>query len=44
MDADHNYAISLVAENQAGVLRDIGFICTEHNANIVLIHQGTIIH
>ena len=39
MDESHNYAISLITENQVGILRDIGSVCAEHNANIVLTQQ-----
>ncbi len=35
-------AISLITENKKGVLRDIGSVCAEHNANIVLTQQGTL--
>ena len=42
MDAVRNYAISLVAENQKGILRDIGAVCAEHNANIILTQQETV--
>ena len=42
MDESHNYAISLITENQVGILRDIGSVCAEHNANIVLTQQETV--
>ena len=42
MDNAHNYAISIVAENQVGILRDIGSVCAEYNANIVLTQQETV--
>lgn len=44
MDNAHNYAISIVAENQVGILRDIGSVCAEYNANIVLTQQETVTH
>ena len=34
-----HHAISLIAENQKGILRDIGSVCAEHNANITSIQQ-----
>jgi energy-converting hydrogenase B subunit Q len=33
------YAIRIIAENRRGVLRDIGGIAADHDANIVMIHQ-----
>ena len=42
MDNAHNYAISIVAQNQVGILRDIGSVCAEYNANIVLTQQETV--
>ena len=42
MDESHNYAISLITENQVGILRDIGSVCAENNANIVLTQQETV--
>lgn len=42
MNDGHNYAISLIAENQVGILRDIGSVCAEFNANIVLTQQETV--
>lgn len=34
-----HHAISLIAANQKGILRDIGSVCAEHNANITSIQQ-----
>ncbi|HJJ97288.1 MAG TPA: DUF5612 domain-containing protein [Methanocorpusculum sp.] len=42
MDDGHNYAISLIAENQVGILRDIGSVCAEHDANILVTQQETV--
>lgn len=42
MDESRNYAVSLVTENQKGILRDIGSVCAEHNANIVMTQQETV--
>ncbi|MDV0442877.1 DUF5612 domain-containing protein [Methanorbis rubei] len=42
MDAPKNYAISLVVDNHKGILRDIGSVCAEHNANIILTQQETV--
>lgn len=42
MDNGHNYAISLIAENQVGILRDIGSVCAEHDANILVTQQETV--
>jgi len=33
------HALSLIAENQKGILRDIGSVCAEHNVNITSIQQ-----
>ncbi|MDD1712489.1 MAG: DUF5612 domain-containing protein [Methanoregulaceae archaeon] len=33
------FAIRIIAENRRGVLRDIGGIAADHDANIVMIHQ-----
>lgn len=35
-----NHALRLIAENRAGILRDIGALCAENNANINLIQQS----
>jgi energy-converting hydrogenase B subunit Q len=35
-------AICITAENRKGILRDIGSVCAEHNANIVLTQQETL--
>jgi ACT domain-containing protein len=35
-----NHAVRLIAENRAGILRDIGALCAENNANINLIQQS----
>lgn len=42
MDNGHNYAISLIAENQVGILRDIGSVCAEHDVNILVTQQETV--
>lgn len=42
MEPVGNCAISLVVENQKGVLRDIGSVCAEHNANIIFTQQETV--
>ena len=34
-----HHAISLIADNQKGILRDIGSVCAEQNANITSIQQ-----
>ncbi|MDD3256947.1 MAG: DUF5612 domain-containing protein [Methanocorpusculum sp.] len=34
-----HHALSLIADNQKGILRDIGSVCAEHNANILSIQQ-----
>ncbi len=38
-----HHAISLIAANQKGILRDIGSVCAEHNANITSIQQEILI-
>lgn len=37
-----HHAVSLIADNQKGILRDIGSVCAEHNANILSIQQEII--
>ena len=35
-----NHAISITTENQTGIIRDIGGVCADNNANIVMIQQS----
>jgi uncharacterized protein with ACT and thioredoxin-like domain len=44
MNVFHNPVIHLITENLVDILRDIGFVCSEHNINIMLIQQETVIH
>lgn len=39
MDSSSSYAISIIAENRKGVLRDIATVLADHNVNILTIQQ-----
>lgn len=36
------FALCITTKNEKGILRDIGSVCAEHNANIVLTQQETL--
>lgn len=41
--SEKNCAICIVSDNVKGILRDIGSVCAEHNANIILTQHETLI-